>query len=106
MLWAWTRSSRRSRLATAEWFRRRPEVAYPSTCRDRMRRKLQTKRGRQRYALRMATVEPVFGQIKAGRGFRQFLLRGLDKVNGEWSLICTGHNLLKLFRLVLQSRIR
>ena len=66
--------------------------------RDRMRRKLRTKRGRQRYALRMETVEPVFGQIKAGRGFRQYLLRGLEKVNGEWSLICTGHNLLKLFR--------
>ena len=66
--------------------------------RDRMRRKLQTKRGRQRYALRMETVEPVFGQIKQCRGFRQFLLRGLEKVNGEWSLICTGHNLLKLFR--------
>ena len=45
--------------------------------------------------LRMQTVEPVFGQIKQGRGFRQFLLRGLEKVNGEWSLICTGHNLLK-----------
>ena len=66
--------------------------------RDRMRRKLQTKRGRKRYALRMETVEPVFGQIKQGRGFRQFLLRGLEKVQGEWSLICTGHNLLKLFR--------
>ncbi len=66
--------------------------------RDRMRRKLRTRRGRQRYALRMETVEPVFGQIKAGRGFRQFLLRGLEKVQGEWSLICTGHNLLKLFR--------
>lgn len=66
--------------------------------RDRMRRKLQTKRGRERYALRMGTVEPVFGQIKQGRGFRQFLLRGLEKVKGEWSLICTGHNLLKLFR--------
>ena len=65
---------------------------------DRMRRKLQTKRGRKRYALRMATVEPVFGQIKQGRGFRQFLLRGLEQVAGEWSLICTGHNLLKLFR--------
>ncbi len=63
-----------------------------------MRRKLQTKRGRQRYALRMHTVEPVFGQIKQARGFRQFLLRGLEKVTGEWSLICTGHNLLKLFR--------
>ena len=66
--------------------------------RDRMRRKLQTKRGRKRYALRMATVEPVFGQIKEGRGFPQFLLRGLANVQGEWSLICTGHNLLKLFR--------
>ena len=68
------------------------------SARDRMRRKLQTKRGRRRYALRMQTVEPVFGQIKQGRGFRQFLLRGLEKVSGEWSLICTGHNLLKLFR--------
>ena len=66
--------------------------------RDRMRRKLGTKRGRQRYAIRKETVEPVFGQIKQGRGFRQFLLRGLEKVNREWSLICTGHNLLKLFR--------
>ena len=46
-------------------------------------RKLQTRRGRQRYALRMETVEPVFGQIKAGRGFRQFLLRGLEKVIGR-----------------------
>ena len=54
--------------------------------------------GRQRYALRMQTVEPVFGQIKQGRGFRQLLLRSLEKVNREWLLICTGHNLLKLFR--------
>ena len=66
--------------------------------RDRMRRKLRTKRGRQRYALRMETVEPVFGQIKQGRGFRQFPLRSLEKVNREWLLICAGHNLLKLFR--------
>ena len=66
--------------------------------RDRMRRKLRTKHGRERYALRMETVEPVFGQIKQGRGFRQFLLRGLAKVNQEWLLICAGHNLLKLFR--------
>ena len=68
------------------------------SARDRMRRKLRTKHGRQRYALRMQTVEPVFGQIKQGRGFRQFLLRSLEKVNREWQLICTGHNLLKLFR--------
>jgi transposase/signal recognition particle subunit SEC65 len=64
---------------------------------DRMRRKLQTQRGRKRYELRMKTVEPVLGQIKQGRGFRQFLLRGLVKVKGEWQLICIGHNLLKLF---------
>ena len=68
------------------------------SARDRMRRKLRTKRGRERYALRMETVEPVFGQIKQGRGFRQFLLRGLAKVNREWLLICAGHKLLKLFR--------
>ena len=68
------------------------------SARDRMRRKLRTKRGRQRYAPRMETVEPVFGQIKQGRGFRQFPLRTLEKVNREWLLICAGHNLLKLFR--------
>jgi len=65
---------------------------------ERMRRKLRTRRGKKLYALRMETVEPVLGQIKQARGFRQFLLRGLWKVRGEWRLICTGHNLLKLFR--------
>lgn len=56
------------------------------------------KRGgyRSRYRLRKQTVEPVFGQIKGARGFRQFLLRGLEKVAEEWRLICTAHNLLKL----------
>jgi transposase len=66
---------------------------------DRMRRKLRTQRGKKRYAVRMKTVEPVLGQIKQGRGFRQLLLRGLRKAKGEWQLICTGHNLLKLFRV-------
>ena len=70
---------------------------------DRMRRKLRTRRGRKRYALRMKTVEPVLGQIKHGRGFRQFLLRGLERVSSEWRLICTGHNLLKLFRAQSQG---
>lgn len=41
---------------------------------------------------------PVFGQIKEARGFRRFLLRGLEKVQAEWALVCTGHNLLKLWR--------
>ena len=95
-----TPSSHRTRPATAGCRRQCPGAAHPAVCppKDRMRRKLQTKRGRQRYALRMETVEPVFGQIKHVRGFRQFLLRGLAKVNREWLLICTGHNLLKLFR--------
>ena len=51
---------------------------------------------RSRYRLRKQVVEPVFGQIKQARGFRQSLLRGLDQVRGEWALICTAHNLLKL----------
>lgn len=65
---------------------------------DRMRRRLLTKKGRAIYAKRKEIVEPVFGQTKRCRGFRQFLLRGLKKVKGEWSLICTTHNLLKLWR--------
>lgn len=64
---------------------------------DRMRRKLKTKRGKGHYALRKELPEPVFGQIKQARGFRQFLLRGKKKVRAEWWIICTGHNLLKLF---------
>jgi hypothetical protein len=51
---------------------------------------------RSRYRLRKHTVEPVFGQVKSCRGFREFLLRGLQKVEAEWSLLCTAHNLLKL----------
>jgi hypothetical protein len=70
---------------------------------DRMRRKLLTKKGRAIYAKRKEIVEPVFGQIKRCRGFRQFLLRGLKKVKGEWSLICTAHNLLKLWRAMSGS---
>jgi transposase len=66
---------------------------------DRMRRKLKTKAGKAVYAARKAIVEPVFGQIKQARGFRQFLLRGIDKVRGEWSLVCLTHNILKMYRL-------
>jgi len=63
-----------------------------------MRTKLQTAAGRAVYARRKTIPEPVFGQIKQGRGFRRFWLRGVDKVRGEWGLICLTHNLLKLFR--------
>jgi hypothetical protein len=63
---------------------------------ERMKRKLQTKVGKAVYAARKCVVEPVFGQIKQARGFRQFLLRGKEKVNGEWALLCLTHNLLRL----------
>jgi len=84
------------------WQRDEPLPPEPPSetedARETMRRKLRTAEGRQIYSERKAIVEPVFGQIKEARGFRRFLLRGLDKVCGEWSLLCTTHNLLKLFR--------
>jgi transposase len=61
-----------------------------------MRDKLRRAGWRSRYRLRKQVVEPVFGQIKQARGFRQFLLRGIEKVTAEWALICTAHNLAKL----------
>ena len=73
---------------------------------DRMRRKLRTKKGQTCYALRKELPEPVFGQIKQARGFRQFLLRGLDKVSDEWRLICAGHNLLKLCKAYRQGSVK
>jgi transposase len=64
----------------------------------RMTLKLRRAGHRSRYRLRKQVVEPVFGQIKQARGFRQFLLRGIDKVQAEWAMICTAHNLRKLAR--------
>jgi hypothetical protein len=76
----------------------RGRIPQRLSVRERMRRTLATKRGRALYARRKVLTEPVFGLIKRARGFRQFLLRGLAKVQGEWALICTGQNLLTLFR--------
>ena len=75
-----------------------PASARPSKGKrtQRMKRRLQCGGYRSRYRLRKQTAEPVFGQIKAARGFRTLLLRGVDKVTDEWSLVCTAHNLLKL----------
>jgi transposase len=64
---------------------------------EHMKRKLQTKLGKAIYAARKCVVEPVFGQIKQARGFRQFLLRGKEKVKGEWALVCLTHNILRLW---------
>jgi transposase len=70
----------------------------PATATEKMRAKLKTTAGRAIYAHRKAIVEPVHGQIKEARGFRRFLLRGLDKIRGEWRLVCLTHNLLKIWR--------
>jgi hypothetical protein len=67
--------------------------------RELMDRKLRTKRGKHIYSKRGQTVEAVFGQNKEVLGFRRFLLRGLNRVRGEWLLQCSVSNLLKLFRL-------
>jgi len=72
------------------------KIAGPLT--KAMRDKLKRARWRSRYRLRKQIVEPVFGQIKQARGFRQFLLRGIEKVKAEWALICIAHNLTKLAR--------
>lgn len=66
---------------------------------EKMARKLRTKKGRETYSKRKSIVEPVFGQIKGARGFVQFSLRGLEKMRGEWAMVCLTHNLLKLFRI-------
>jgi transposase len=70
------------------------------TPRQRMARKLATKRGKEVYRMRKAIVEPVFGQIKEARGIRGLLRRGLKAAREEWALICATHNLLKLFHAV------
>jgi transposase len=71
--------------------------------RGRMDRKLRSKAGQAIYALRKIIVEPVFGQIKGARGLDRFLLRGLEKVNGEWALMVITHNIGKLHRAAVAT---
>ena len=72
--------------------------APPATAKERMAAKVRTPAGKALYARRKVSVEPVFGQIKEARGFRRFLLRGLEHIRGEWRLVCLTHNLLKIWR--------
>ena len=88
-------STERPRLATPV-VRGRPKKNQ--TLKQMMARKLATQCGEASYARRKVIAEPPFGQIKQARGFSQFLLRGLNKVRAQWSLIALTHNLLKLFR--------
>jgi len=88
-------------MATGRQRHHAPEAevsAPPTTAQERMAAKVCTPEGRALYARRKVIVEPVFGQIKEARGFRRFLLRGLDNIRGEWCLVCLTHNLLKLWR--------
>lgn len=73
-------------------------IAPPATASPmaRMRHRLTTLEGKALYAKRKSTVEPVFGIVKAVMGFRQFLLRGLEAVTGEWTLVCLAYNLKRL----------
>ena len=63
---------------------------------ERMQHRIKTTEGKKIYAKRKSTVEPAFGVIKQVMGFRQFLLRGLDAVTGEWTLVCIAYNLKRL----------
>jgi transposase len=88
-------------MATGRQKHHAPEAevsAVPTTAQERMAAKVRTPEGKALYARRKVIVEPVFGQIKEARGFRRFLLRGLEKIRGEWRLVCLTHNLLKLWR--------
>jgi hypothetical protein len=95
---AYVATNRRKHAEPEEPCKRGP-LPIGATRVDRMRRKLQTKAGAKIYAARKSIVEPVFGQIKHARGFRQFLLRGIEKVKAEWALVCATHNILKLYRM-------
>ena len=72
---------------------------YPATA--RMAERLASKEGQARYRRRKAIVEPVFGWIKHAMGFRQFSLRGIDKVRGEWGLVCLALNVRRMWALQL-----
>ena len=83
-----------------------PEPASAPTRVEAMREKIKAGGHDSPYRLRKQLPEPVFGQIKQARGFRQFLLRGLEKVHAEWSIVCTAHNLLKLAQRRTLSALR
>jgi transposase len=87
-------------IATVHWARENP-AAHPQ--RDLMDAKLETEEGKAAYAQRGSTIEPIFGQMVM-RGLERFRLRGKKKVQLEWSLWCTTHNLLKLWRNALRVR--
>lgn len=89
----------RHHLSWKERFAQAPPVPEQPTALEAMAYRLATPEGRQAYALRKQTPEPVFGIIKSVIGFRQFHLRGLDKVKGEWNLVTLAWNMKRMFAL-------
>ena len=83
----------------SERFAAAPAAPDNPTPVEAMAHRLQTPEGKKLYALRKHIPEPVFGIIKSVLGFRQFLLRGLDKVKGEWNLVTMAWNLKRMFVL-------
>ncbi|MDL2226398.1 IS1182 family transposase [Deltaproteobacteria bacterium OttesenSCG-928-M10] len=73
-----------------------PTPAEGASAVERMGHRLKTPEGRRTYSLRKQVVEPVFGIIKSAMGFKQFMLRGLEKVSGEWTLVCLAYNLKRM----------
>jgi hypothetical protein len=69
----------------------------------RMREKLLTEEGKERYKKRLSTVEPVLGNLKKNLGYRDFLLRGIEKVKGEFNLMCIAHNLKKIHKHLISA---
>ncbi len=82
----------------SERFAKAPPPQNPTPLKA-MRHRLQTPAGKSLYALRKQIPEPVFGIIKSVMGFRQFLLRGLDRVQGEWNLVTMAWNMRRMYAL-------
>ena len=98
-------ATRRDRHSSARPAAPRGRIPKALSARERMARKLRTKRGHAHYARRKVIVEPVFGQIKEALGFRRFSLRGKAKVTAEWHLVCAVHDLGKLFKSGRAGRV-
>ena len=82
--------------------RRTPQADLPADCDavERMTHRMCSAEGERIYAMRKSTVEPMFGIIKTVLGFRQISLRGIEAVQGEWSLVCMAWNLKRMHRLI------
>ena len=89
----------RHHLSFKDRFAAAPPAPETPTPLEAMAHRLASPEGRQTYGLRKQTPEPVFGIIKTVMGFRQFSLRGLDKVKGEWNLVTLSYNIKRMFAL-------